>query len=56
MTITEGLSGPIVDEKLVNRIQGESNQGTFHCEQLTYIVPDDNFYFQNRKTIPLGAP
>ena len=50
MTITEGLSGPIVDEKLYNRIQGESSQGTFLCEQLTYIVPDDKFYFQIGKT------
>ncbi len=56
MTITEGLSGPTVDEKLFNRLQGESSQGTFLCQQLTHIVPDDKFYFQIGKTIPLGAP
>jgi len=56
MTITEGLSGPTVDKKLFNRLQGESSQGTFLCQQLTYIVPDDKFYFQIGKTIPLGAP
>lgn len=56
MTITEGLSGPTVDEKLFNQLQGESCQGTFLCQQLTHIVPDEKFYFQVGKTLPLGAP
>ena len=56
MTITEGLSGPTVDEKLFNRIQGESTKGTFLCEQLAYIVPDDKFQFQIEKSLPLGTP
>jgi len=54
--ITEGLSGPTVDEKLFNQLQEESCQGTFLCQQLTYIVPDEKFYFQVGKILPLGAP
>ena len=56
LTITEGLSGPTVDEKLFNQLQGESCQGTFLCQQLTYIVPDDKFNFKIVKTLPLGTP
>ncbi len=55
LTITEGLSGPEVDQGLLNRLQGESSQGSFICQELTYIVPDQKFYFQVRNTLPLGA-
>jgi len=53
MTITEGLSGPTVDEKLFNRLQGESSQGTFLCQELAYIIPNQRFCFKVAKILPL---
>ena len=54
MTITEGLSGPAVDEGLLQLLQGESGTGSFKCEGLAYIVPDDSFRLQVRSVLPLA--
>jgi len=55
LTITEGLSGPPVDEVLLNQIQLESTSGAFLCQELAFILPDEKFCFQVGKILPLGA-
>lgn len=55
MTITEGLSGPEVDEQLLRRLRGESNQGSFICHELMFIVPKDPFVFRAVRALPLGG-
>ena len=55
MTITEGLSGPPVDEVLLNQIQLESTSGAVLCQELAFILPDEKFCFQVGKILPLGA-
>ena len=55
MTITEGLSGPTVDEDLLNKLQEESNSETFQCQELVHIAPDPDFRFQTIKTLSLKA-
>ena len=55
MTITEGLSGPTVDESLFKQLQKESRQGKFFCQGLAYIVPDQGFCFKEIRTLPLTA-
>ncbi|MFX0043440.1 MAG: 2'-5' RNA ligase family protein [Candidatus Hodarchaeota archaeon] len=54
MTITEGRSGPPVDSALLEILNNESEQGTFLCEALAYIVPNKDFRFEVIKTLPLG--
>ncbi len=56
MTITEGLSGSVVDESLLQRLQNESRQGSFLCLGLAYIIPDQQFCFKRAMTLPLAAP
>ena len=46
MTITEGLSGPSVDEVLFEKLSEESCPGSFRCTELAFIVPDEAFSFQ----------
>jgi hypothetical protein len=54
MTITEGLSGPKVDLNLYQTLQQESGSGTFQCEGLTYIIPDENVRFHVKKFLPFS--
>ena len=54
MTITEGLSGPTVDEDLLGLLQSESGEGSFRCDGLSYILPDDSFKFQVQRFLPLS--
>jgi 2'-5' RNA ligase len=54
MTITEGLSGPKVDENLFHMLQRESGNGSFLCEGILYIVPDNDFRFQVKRFLPLS--
>ena len=54
MTITEGLSGPEVDENLFHTLQQESAQGTFQCAGLVLILPDRDFRFKVKKVLPLS--
>ena len=54
MTITEGLSGPVVDEKLLSILQKESNRGSFICQDAAYLIPDERFCFGVGKRISLG--
>jgi 2'-5' RNA ligase len=54
MTITEGLSGPEVDEGLLKELQRESGKGSFICRELSYIVPDDRFHFHVSMGLPLS--
>ena len=55
MTITEGISGSTVNEKMLNKLQGESSQGSFLCKELAYIVPTQRFCFKVKKTLPLAV-
>lgn len=54
MTITEGQSGPDVNENLLMQLQAESSEGSFLCENLAYIVPNEHFQFEVVKTLPLA--
>ncbi|MGD8555366.1 MAG: 2'-5' RNA ligase family protein [Anaerolineales bacterium] len=54
MTITEGLSGPEVNQELLARLVARFGGGAFRCEDLAYIIPDEGFHFQVLKRIPLG--
>lgn len=54
VTITEGQSGPEVDDVLLYKLQKESHPGTFFCEELTHSAPDQDFLFTPRKLISLG--
>ena len=54
MTITEGISGPEVDEGLLETLQEESGTGVFQCKGLAYIVPDQDFRFHVRTILPLS--
>lgn len=53
MTIAEFIS---IDEslKLCARLQDTAPVGSFLCDRLEYMVPDDGFRFQRRLTFPLG--
>jgi len=55
MTITEGVSGPNVDEALLEQLQEESSQGSFLCKELMYIVPNAQFCFKATRALPLAA-
>jgi 2'-5' RNA ligase len=55
MTVTEGLSGPAVDQGLLERIGTESSKGSFLCEELAYIVPNEAFRFEVASTFPLSS-
>ena len=55
MTITEGISGPTVNEKLLEQLTGESKTGSFYCDELAYIVPNKHFLFQVTKTLPFAS-
>ena len=55
MTITEGQSGPEVNEKLLERLQGESRAGSYRCVELAYIVPNEHFQFEVVKKLPLAV-
>jgi 2'-5' RNA ligase len=54
MTITEGLSGPTVDDRLLLKLKEESGTGSFQCEDLVLIVPDGDFHFHVRRRLALG--
>ncbi|HDD54625.1 MAG TPA: 2'-5' RNA ligase family protein [Chloroflexi bacterium] len=54
MTITEGQSGPEVTRELLEKLQKESQSGSFLCEELVLSVPDQNFYFSVQNRIALG--
>jgi hypothetical protein len=53
MTITEGISGPTVNEELLERLQATARCGTFPCNELAYIVPNEKFKFGVMTTLPL---
>jgi hypothetical protein len=54
MAITEGFSGPAVDEDLLERLQATTRCGSFPCNELAYIVPNETFSFGVVKTLLLG--
>ena len=55
MTITEGLSGPPVDEELLTELQEQSSQGSFICHDVAFIVPEESFCFGVVKRISLDG-
>ena len=54
MTITEGVSGPEVDEDLFQTLQQESGTGSFQCLGLASIAPDQDFRFHVSRILPLS--
>lgn len=56
MTITEGFSGPPVDQGLLDQIAAEGTTGSFLCESLSFIVPNQEFRFEPASTLPLSYP
>lgn len=54
MTITEGLSGPEVNEMLLDNLQDQSRPGLFSISEISLIKPDENFFFSVQRVIPLG--
>jgi len=55
MTITEGLSGPAVDETLLGIIEAESKPGSFICQEITFIIPDEAFCFKVTDRLSLNV-
>ena len=55
MTITEGLSGPAVNEALLEALQGQVTGGIFQVSEIAYVAPDENFHFSVQGTLALGA-
>ena len=57
MTITEGQSGPPVDQALLESLRGQVKSGSFWCEDVAYIVPDRTFHFEvaRKLALRLGA-
>jgi 2'-5' RNA ligase len=55
MTITEGASGPAVNEDLLRQIQASSTPGSFKCDELSYVRPDEQFSFSVHGRLTLGA-
>lgn len=53
MTITEGLSGPEVNQDLLDQLQSESQPGSFVCDRLALCAPDQHFQFASLRTISL---
>ena len=53
MTIAEFIS---IEEslQLCARLQDTAPTGSFLCDRLAYMVPDESFRFQRRLTFPLG--
>jgi 2'-5' RNA ligase len=54
MTITEGQSGPSVNEALLESLQSRVQSGSFWCSDVAYIVPDRTFHFEVARRLPLG--
>ncbi len=45
MTLTEGLSGPPVDDGLLRRYEPRVESGSFECTSIVHLVPDSEFRF-----------
>ena len=54
MTITEGQSGPEVTMGLMDQIQEKSESGSFICDEIVLVAPDQDFHFSSRKRMSLG--
>jgi 2'-5' RNA ligase len=54
MTITEGLSGPAVNERLLVELQEQSLVGSFLCSEAVWILPDKTFSFKIQKHFRMG--
>jgi 2'-5' RNA ligase len=55
MTITEGLSGPEVNEALLAALQEQVAGGTFAVSDVAFIAPDADFRVTVGKRLPLGG-
>ena len=53
MTITEGRSGPRVDEGLLATLRDRCVGGSFLCAGVAYYVPDARFHFTVERTLAL---
>jgi Holliday junction DNA helicase RuvB subunit len=54
LTITEGESGPEVNQSLLDQLQSESSSGSFLCQEVSYFVPDQDFHFTVQRGLVLG--
>ena len=55
MTITEGFSGPTVDEALLDEVQGVADGGTFDCQGVVHVLPDEEFRFRVASEFRFGG-
>lgn len=53
MTITEGLSGSRVNDSLFESLRPRIQGGTFDCQSVAYLLPDDEFRFHVQREIRL---
>jgi 2'-5' RNA ligase len=53
MTITEGESGPAVDEALLEHIRARVESGCFRCDDVAYVVPNETFCCEVMRRLPL---
>lgn len=52
MTITEGLSGPKVNQELLESMKPKVTAGSFTCTDFVHIVPNPQFHFEVRQVFP----
>ena len=55
MTIAEFIPDMEKSETLKNQLQGKVPEGSFLCDKLVLIVPDDDFAFKRVLELKLGA-
>ena len=55
MTIAEFVPDMQASEALRERLQGNVPEGSFPCDKLTLIIPDDGFRFRRILELELGA-
>ncbi len=54
MTIAEMISAEQTIE-IMSALQGDAPQGSFLCQKVSHVVPDDRFRFAERTRLTLGA-
>jgi 2'-5' RNA ligase len=54
LTLTEGLSDMPVSQRLLDELQRAVPAGSFRCNHLVHIRPDQNFHFTVQRRIEFG--
>ena len=55
LTVAEFLPDMATSEALKEQLQGKAPEGSFLCDRLTFVVPDDAFCFRRILDLELGA-